>query len=288
MRFGVEGYLEWTYFHNPAGEALEMNVDEGEERICHIGGLPVRVRSADRSGFFYLLVNNATASTKQGRGVYVSTLNAERDEAHERGALCVFGVCNERSTGPVERGFRAHKVMCLPVKMCVPTRVRTPSVRSEVVDAAFLASDDFAMMSKDVDAYPVDNWTLRWNTEVLRWRLAWPGVQYSVHVSDELLAVSTRTTAKGVPLALIMKMLPRGSPEGRLSAQSIISAACKHHRAPAAIYAGVNRLVPVRGVNLPRRPLPAPLNLMMRSSSPELDQTQTTFDVFECLDFDAF
>jgi hypothetical protein len=68
-----------------------------------------------------------------------------------------------------------------------------------------------------------------------------------------------------------------------------VAAACRYHRAPAAIYAGFSASCEVLGVRLPERYKPAPLNLIVRSARRGfVDAKILEFDSFEFLNFDAF
>jgi hypothetical protein len=46
--------------------------------------------------------------------------------------------------------------------------------------------------------------------------------------------------------------------------------------------------VPVRGLRPPRRLLPAPLNLIVKSLDPALPQDEMALDTYEFLDMDAY
>ena len=91
----------------------------------------------------------------------------------------------------------------------------------------------------------------------------------------------------GVRAAAILKLLPRAGRTG-LRAESIVSAACRFHRAPYAVYAGFNPHVALRGIQPPRKLQPSPLNLIIRSLSPAIDQGPLMIDTFEFLDMDAY
>jgi hypothetical protein len=109
-----------------------------------------------------------------------------------------------------------------------------------------------------------------------------------VHVTDELLGVSTTDTRFGVRAAVILKLLPRDGRSGLLGSDAIVGAACRFHRAPYAVYAGFNEHVRVRGFQPPRRLQPSPLHLILRSFSPTVDQDALRLDTFEFLDMDAY
>ena len=92
--------------------------------------------------------------------------------------------------------------------------------------------------------------------------------------------MSTRSAFGPVPMAVILKLFPRGP--GRLdqplSARRAVAGVCRHHRAPAAVYAGFNALVRVRGIQPPHRLRPAPLNLVVHSFSDEVPQETFRLD----------
>ena len=109
-----------------------------------------------------------------------------------------------------------------------------------------------------------------------------------MHVSDELVGISTTDTRFGVRAAVILKLLPRDGRRGPLRSDAIIGAACRFHRAPYAVYAGFNEHVKVRGIQPPRRFQPSPLHLILRSFQPDVDQERLRLDTFEFLDMDAY
>jgi hypothetical protein len=175
----------------------------------------------------------------------------------------------------------------LPVRLCPPTRIRT-KVENHAVDAAFLAGPDFDRLSRGLDTVPVKHWVNSYTPEYLRWRLACPTTSFAVHATPDLLGISTRDKRYGVPAAAILKLLPRAGASLPLRAGEIVSAACRFHRAPYAVYAGFNAHVSVRGVQPPRRLQPSPLHLILRGLAPDFDHEGLTLDTFEFLDMDAY
>jgi hypothetical protein len=159
-------------------------------------------------------------------------------------------------------------------------------VESRAVDAALLGSDTFDELTGDLDDFPVQQWTNSYTPDYLRWRLACPSTRYALHTSDDLVAISTTDTRFGVRAAVILKLLRRG--EEPLRADRVIAAACRHHRAPYAVYAGFNARVTVRGIQPPRKLQPSPLHLILRTLSSRVDQDALTLDTFEFLDMDAY
>ena len=93
-----------------------------------------------------------------------------------------------------------------------------------------------------------------------------------------------------VPVTIVLKLLPRRGPRvtGPVDGHPVVTAACRFHRSPFAVYTGYNRHVRLRGTAPPRRLLPAPLNLIYRSESPRAPKETFAFDIFEFLDMDGY
>lgn len=287
-RWDGTDFLDWVYDHNPTGPLVPFNVDLDGRRVCHIGGVPVPLRNGELDGVGLLLLNSSTAPDEQQKGTYAKAIRAIAELAGEQGMLGVFGVTNADSTGPALRGAKGSWQCSLPVRLCVPWRPPI-GVRSHDADPQWLAGDEFATLTRRLDRQPARDLTCRWSTDLLRWRLLTPGTRYAVHWNDALVAVTTRTVFRGVPITIVLKLLPREGRTGPLTPQPHITAACRHHRTPLALYAGVNVHVPVSGIRLSQERLPAPLNLVMISSRPDLlAQHRFVFDAFEFLDFDAY
>jgi len=287
-RWDDDAFLEWVYQHNPAGPAVEVNIDRADKRVSHIGGLPTPLRSSELTGTAVLLVNLASSPEIQMGGGYRRGIRRLDDAARAAGHLGLFGVTNARSTRPVLRGVGASWQCSLPVRVCVPWWIPR-QVSSREVTPSWLESNEFVHTASRLDRSPARDLTQRWTRERLRWRLGVPGMHYAVHWDTRLVSVTTRTEYRGVPVAVILKLLPRDGHTGPLSPRAHISAACRHHRTPVALYAGFNRHVPVEGIRLAQDRLPSPLNLVMLSSQPDvLPQHRFVFDTFEFLDFDAF
>lgn len=302
-RFESTEFLHWLYRENPHHPAIEENVDRRGNRVAHLALVPQPWRDHERSATFVLSVN---AVTRSGLGsMHFVALAAKGTRlAIERkdelgGLIGGIGVTNESSTMPGLHRIGARLITSLPVRAQPRLGRRPRGVESHDLDEAFRATDDFTRLITGLDDAPAHGWTQRWTPEHLRWRLAAPGAGYALHASDEVLAISTRASAKGVPVAVILKLLPRSGHVGPLSGRSVIAAAVHHHRVPVAIYAGFNANVAVRGVLVPKRIQPAPLNLLFIARDEasqflgmdledEGPQAPATFDTYELLDFDAF
>ena len=288
-RFVDASYLRWLYDDNPHGPAYQDHVDDDGVRVAHYGLVPVRYRRPGGEEPFVFSLNAVTRSGGQRKGYFSGLCRLLWDRAAADGVKVIVGVTNSKSLRPVVRlGWRC--IGPLPVVVAPAPLARPRGWDSASVDRAFLGSGALSELAEGLDDTPVESWTSSWSPSYLRWRLSSPnGAQpYAVHADDSLLAVSTVHPVGGVPVAVVLKLLPRRGRFGPMSAAEAIAQICRFHRAPAAVYAGWNRHVAVRGVPLPERLKPAPLNLMVHSLSPEIPQDTFTLDTYEFLDADAY
>lgn len=288
-RFADASYLHWLYDLNPLGHGIYDSIDDADgRRLAHYGLIPQRYRNAEGPQAFVFSLNAVSRSGAQRRGFFSEIGQKIWGRAQEQGIQVVVGVTNGNSTWPVKKqGWRV--VGPIPVKLALTSPVAPRNIASHAITPTFLDSATFDALAQGLDASPAWHWTNCWTPEYLRWRLAAPHVTpYAIHVSPELFAVSTVTHMKGVPFAVVLKLLPRDGRFGPLAADDMISAICRHHRAPSAVYAGHNRHVVVKGVRLPEKLKPVPLNLVMLSLTDMVDQLTFQLDTYEFLDMDAY
>jgi hypothetical protein len=288
-RYVDSAYLRWLYDENPYGPAIQRAVDDDGVRVAHYALIPQRYRGRHGVVPAAFSLHAVVRSGTQRKG-YFQKLGAEiYAEAGDRGWQFSTGVCNEKSIGAVVKYMGWKTPGPLPVKVCPPVHTGR-GVTSHRVDGAFLAGTRFAELTAGLDAHPVDQWTNSYTTEYLRWRLACPSAHYAMHTSDDLVAITTHDVRFGVRAAVLLKLFRRGDRPAAapLTADAMVGAACRFHRAPYAVYAGFNARVRVRGFQPPRRFQPSPLHLILRSLSPAVDQDALTLDTFEFLDMDAY
>ncbi len=288
--------MRWFYTANPEGDAIVILRMEGDRCVGHLAGIPQRYHRTGESLRMVFPLNIAVSETARGRGLMSEMSQACFDEAARRhGDAMLIGMPNAASTpGYTGRlGFRL--VRPLPVRACSAIAPGLRAVDSHAVDASFLGSAAFATLLDDLDLAPAEGWGQEWTPELLRWRLSAPGARYSLHVSDRIVAVTSGARGGPVPVTAVLKLLRRrgarrASRASRAAAASaVIAAACWFSRTPLAVYAGFSDVADVVGVPVPRRLLPAPLNLILRSLRPGAFDAHA-FDVttMELLDFDAF
>jgi hypothetical protein len=286
-QFAHPGYLDWLYDENPVGRAIQGDRDLDGRRAAHFAAVPQRWRSGDRRERFVFSVNAVTRSAVGGRGWFVELGREVFGRAAATGHVGIITVSNANSTpaltGPLEQRFRGP----LPVRLCVAAPGAGRAWSHRVVTPDWLAGDEFEALAAELDDHPASGWTQCWTPETLRWRLARPQASYTVHCGPGAVAVSARDTVAWVPVALLLKVLPR---RGRtdVSGADAVAAACRHHRTPWCVYAGFNAHVRVRGVPIPVRLRPSPLNQLFGSLDASVPESGFRLDTFEFLDSDDY
>jgi len=280
-------YLYWLYEQSPFGPVIEANLDDAQGRSGHYALVPAALDADGTPCPGALSLNTAVDERARGGGVFVRLATEAIELAAQRGVQIVFGVANASSTPGFLRRLQFELAGSLPATVLVPLPGRrTGRVRSAWADEAAFARGGVA---HDLDevllASPARGLERRWTPETLRWRLASPGSHYALHRSARALLVSTVDRRNGVPVAVLLKMFA-AAPLSTVERRELVRAACRVHRAPAALHIGFNDLVPFRGVPLPRRLRPSPLNLIVRG----LDggAPRASFTRLELLDFDAY
>lgn len=288
-RFADAGYLNWLYNESPVGRTIGVNLrDDDGKLFAHGAAIPQEMRSGDGPARFVVIVNIAVHPSYRGANTFAEQILEHVPYVLEQGCIAGYGVTNEKSTVPSVSldGLGGRLVGPVPVRVCVPTRVFPRGVETFDVTPEFLESKVFNELAAELDDHPVVDWVQRWTPDLLRWRLQRPDTEYALHVTGNVVGVSSRATVRGAPVALLLKLLPRGGSRGPLPSREIVAAACRHQRAPIAMYGGFNAHVPVSGVTVPQDRLPSPLNLVFLTLS-DLDPETFRFETFEFLDFDA-
>lgn len=281
-------YLRWLYEENPLGPAFQQFAYEDDLLVAHYALLPQVYRDANGPIPGAYSLHAVTRSSAQRKGYFVTLGKDLYAEAAADGRRLLTALPNEKSViaGVKYLGWRLIGQM--PVRLCIPTAMRTGGVETFDCTPDFLAGERFTALTADLDEYPVTGVTNSWSTESLRWRLARPDAHYFLHVDRHLVGISTKTVQRGIRAAVIMKLFPRGDRRGPLSSRSIIAAACRRHRAPIAVYGGVNEIVTVTGFEPPKRIRPSPLFWLVQTIQEGEDQDGVRLSTYEFLDVDAF
>ena len=278
-------YLDWQYGSNPAGTVVETNLDDDEGRSGHYAVIPVTLSDAGVAVPAALSLNTAVHERARGGGVFVKLAAETYDRAEARGIKAIVGVANANSTPGFTRRLGFEVLESLPARIW-PVRLAGRGAESVVADASVLGDDAFWARLEPLLAAPASGMAFAWDRASLTWRLSSPRGPYAVHLVDGAAAVSTVSRANGLRVAVILKLLPAGG-VGRSAARALIGAACRHHRAVAAVHAGIVHPDTPRGIPLPERFKPSPLNLIYRTLGTD-GGASPRFASLEFLDFDAY
>ena len=286
-------YLRWCYRDNPSGPAWE--------RYHYIetpgGGRPLLVAHhviaarrfrgpGGKRGEGALSQHSATRSGHQRSRHFTRLALEVYAEAGMAGRVFAAGVANALSTPAFIKYLDWRLIGPLPVRVIPPLGRGRRDLSHVEVSASWLDSAEFDDLAAAADRHPVAAWTTDWTPETLRWRLSCPFARYWIHTSDDLALITTRTSHKKLPVTVVLKTFPLGT--GPVPATRAIRSITRWHRSALAVYAGFNPAVTIQGIKPPRRLQPSPLNLIVRSLDPSLDNAEIDFNTFELLDADAY
>jgi GNAT superfamily N-acetyltransferase len=279
--------LTWYYDRNPTGVASVGRVEDAGRRLGNYALVPTRFRRGDEELTLGLGVDLAVLPEARGAGTFRRTV----EDAYARGAADgldgILGVANAQSAPRMVKTLGWASLPPLPVRLLGPGPRPAPLAHHRV-DGAFLASARFDELVPEAFPPPADGWAPVWTRSLLRWRLAKPRARYVLHAGDDVVAVSTRTSIKGLPVAVLLKVLARRRLDEPLSGSRIAAAVARRHRTPLVVHWGVNAALRVHGLPLPRERMPSPLELVTYSFHAGFDAAGLRFDAFEFLDFDAY
>ncbi|MEJ6740808.1 MAG: GNAT family N-acetyltransferase, partial [Actinomycetota bacterium] len=200
--------LRWYYDQNPAGPAAVGRVEENEKRIGNYALIPNRYRSI--SGEERILgvgVDLAVDPDARGSGAFRRTVEDSYRRGTQQGFDGILGVANANSAPRMVATLGWRALSPLPVTM-VPAIGRVGGFESTAVDDLSIGSID-GLVDSEFSRASNSGFAPVWTPELLKWRLQRPGHSYSIHISDDLVVVSTRTHVSKVPFGVILGVLSR-------------------------------------------------------------------------------
>jgi hypothetical protein len=277
--------LDWYYYRNPAGAASVGEAVDESRKVGNYALVPIVFDHPDgRTVRLGLGVDLSVHPDARGTGAYRRTVEHSYATGIADGLDGILGVANAQSAPRMAETMRWRRMDPLPVKLLWPCgrplACRDLDVTEEVSDREL--SDLLADPPP-----PGPNFTPRWTGEVLAWRLRKARATYRLHIADEALIVSTRTTMAGVPFAVVLKTLPR-RPGVRLSSTSVAARVALSHRTPLVVHWGTSQLMKPLGMPLPRERMPSPLELVLHELNGDFDEPGFELSGFEFLDFDGY
>ncbi len=280
-------YLDWLYCRNPDGRVIEANLDDERGRSGHYALVPCELAEGTERFQAALSLNTAVHERARGGGAFVRLATEAYAGAEVRGVRAVVGVANANSTPGFVKRLGFSLLGSLPARVWLP-RPGRDGLDTVVADAELLADEGFWNHVAPLLDAPGEGLSRAWRRESFAWRLASPRGPYAVHLGDGVAAVSVATRIGPLNCAVMLKLLPAAE-VGPLGVQACVRAACRHHRAPAVVHAGVTGAVLPAGIKVPERFRPSPLNLIFRWLGDRSDASPPArFADFQFLDFDAY
>lgn len=287
-KFARSDFLQWQYETSPSGEVIAENACDDVGLLGHYAVVPQRWLWRGRVSPFALSLNTAVSERARGQGLFTRLAEATYASAADRGVLAIVGVANANSTPGFIGRLGFDLVGPLDVSI-VPWRPSRQARSIDRIEASALRTDPIVAGQLGEGQPLAESATRRcWDAAELEWRLRDPRQQFAVFRGPSWLAVTCRTKHKGVPVAVITKVLLDHHEADHVELGPIAAAACRHHRAPVALHAGRNPGLRGRGLPLPDRLRPSPLNLIVKSLTAGEPSSAFVPEVFEFLEFDAY
>ena len=281
--------LRWYYERNPVGPAAVGNVEEHDRRLGNYALIPQQFAApGGETRILGIGVDLAVSPDARGGGVFRRTVEDSYARAAALGHDGILGVANANSAPRMVATLGWRALDPLPVTLCPPTGTGRGFAVVEA-DAEFLDGSALADLAPgEFVATDLPGFAPVWTQQLLRWRLGRPGHRYWVHVSEDLVVVSTRTTVAGLPFGVVLKTLARRTPVAPVAGGSIAASVGRTHRTPFIIHWGRSPWVRYRGLPLPQSRMPSPLSLVLHRHHEGLDESGFELSAFEFLDFDAY
>ncbi len=282
-------HLRWQYLDNPEGRAaIGMVTDHaaGADPPVHVGNyalIPLTLDSDRGRVTVGIGIDLCVAPAARGAGTFRRTVEAAYRDGLAEGIDAILGVANANSAPRMAKTLGWRVLDALPARFLFPGR--PARLESQPVTPDVLAHMDELVGDLPVTARP--GFAHRWTTEHLAWRLGRTGASYHIHVGADVVAVSTLASVKGLRVAVLLKALPRRAGASVRSSR-LAGAVARYHRTPLVLHWGRNAEVDLRGITLPRRFQPSPLELVLHGLHDGFDREGFQLATFEFLEFDAY
>jgi len=283
-------YLEWLYFSAPDGHHIPSDYFEDGELLGHYTVVPQAWRFGREIKSLALSLNTAVHEKARGKGLFTKQAEESYAKAAEQGVQAIIGVANANSTPGFLRRLGFKLVCPLPVIAGAVFPMGRGDAVSHRATPQFLQSQEFNAICTAIEAGQAMTGTVQnWTGDKLRWRLSSPRAKYAVHTHRTGTLVTTSAPlAAGIPAVMALKFFPH-SPAQQVDSKALLRKAAGFHRSPFFVYSGFNAQASPRGLPLPRRLLPSPLNLIYRRLDDSMpNPEEVNFSTFEFLDFDAY
>ena len=290
-KYLVSEFLNWEYDQSPSGSVIEANYDSGGKRLGHYAVVPQRWLFKGEVCRYGLSINNAVSEETRGQGVFAKLGQEVSDKSAKHDLKALIGVSNSQATyGQVNRiGFKQFEAM--PVFL-VP---RFLSISNSDYRFDFCDLDEFTTWVENSNFFEISDLdrgashtpVRLWDESELLWRLSDPSHNYVMMISESVALIVHNISFLSVQVSVILKIFVDTSLEP-VDLRFLASQICRQNRSLFVLYAGWNPLIIGKGIKIHSSLRPSPLNLIIKSLSPNTDETLLRPDWYEFLDFDAY
>ncbi len=284
-RFTLER-IQWSYRDHPLGRTpVGRKFDEAGRQVGNYALVPIRLTNGSHSLMLGLGVDLAVSPSARGSGTFRETVYHSYDEAKRLNFDGILGIANAQSAPRMVKAMGWRHLPSMKTKLLFPFSFG----HGRSFHDAHRALDD-ALVSEAVSRIGVDTafgWHQEWNRELLAWRLDMPGGSYSLHVLSDCIAISTTDRIAGIPVAVLLKIVPfRGVT--RVNGRRVAARLVRSHHTPLVVYWGRHSRSRTPGVTLPKRLQPSPLEVVLHLFDEAKADLELHLDDFELLDLDAY
>ena len=278
--------LRWYYDENPAGAAAVGRVEEDGKRLGNYALIPNRFRSTTgEERTLGVGVDLAVDPDARGSGAFRRTVEDSYVRGVAQGFDGILGVANANSAPRMVATLGWRSLPSLPVTL-IPAIGRSRGFRSTSITESTLTTVD-DLVDGEFIRTSSSGFAPVWTPELLRWRLRRPGHDYSIHISEDLVVVSTRTHVSKIPFGIILGVLQRQKSKP-ISVGRVAAVVGRHHKAPLVIHWGRSPALRMRGFPLPQKMMPSPLSLVLHPFAADFNRESFELGEFGFLDFDAY
>lgn len=267
-RFVHPEFFSWLYDQNPVGGAICIT----HTGIAHFACIPQQYIQGTTFVETGLVLNAAVTQSMREKGIFRQLLLQMIDETGSAGMTHILAVTNNFSTNAFLKygGFQLIKPLPVRIgfflKKCKASKVKE------------IPPEDIKL-SQNIRA----DYEQHWTNSIAQWRLAAPHRQYRTFTRGETCIVIMETHYAKIKVGVILKVWT-SSPLSSHEINSTLREIAGYLKTPFLLYGGFNKNFTMRGINIPRKLLPSPLNLLVKS----LNATSFKLSVFELLDFDGY
>ena len=284
-RFTIER-LAWSYRQHPLGvAAVGRCFDDEAKQIGNYALVPLKLTHGENKIVLGLGVDLAVSPGARGTGTFRTTVSHSYEQAQQQGFAGILGIANAQSAPRMVKALGWKHLPSLTTRLLFAGGFGRGT--SAPYTPSLFSTEPFVSAMRKVSFTNENGWQQSWDLDLLQWRLSMPGARYSLHVLDDCIAVSTTDKVLGVPVGVLLKVFALQG-VARVNGAAVAMRLVRHHKTPFVVHWGLNPILGGRGVSLPKRLQPSPLEVVLHLFDDSHASLDIRLDSFELLDFDAY